>query len=58
MYLTNNSETIGYSALQLCNGRIIVIDNELNDGMIINKKYVIAHTSNLALKKPFSNPNN
>jgi len=50
--LVNNSGTIGYLALQGNKGRIIVIDNELNDGMIINKKYVIGHSSNILLRKP------
>ena len=50
--LANVSGTPGYAALQLSKGRIIIIDNELNEGMIINRKYVLAHTSNIVLKKP------
>ena len=42
----------------MAKGRIIVIDNELFDGMIINRRYVLAHTSNIALKRPFTNPQN
>lgn len=49
--LENISGTIGFCGLQLSKGRIIIIDNEINDYMIVNRKYVIAHTSNIALKK-------
>ena len=51
MFLSNDSGTVGYCALQLQRGRIIVIDNELNESMIVNKKYVIAHTPNVSLKR-------
>lgn len=54
--LVNNSGTVGYCAAQLSKGRIIVVDNELNDGMLINRKYVLAHSHNVVLKRPFSNP--
>ena len=50
--LANISGTVGYCALQLQKGRIIIIDNELNESMIINRKYVLAHTTNIMLKKP------
>lgn len=53
--LANNSGTIGYAALQHSKGRIIVIDNELNDGMIINRKYVLAHTQNIVLRRATQN---
>ena len=33
-----------------------MIDNELSDGMIINRRYVLGHTPNIVLKRPFSNP--
>ena len=55
-YLVNNSGTVGYCAAQLSKGRIIVIDNELFDGMLVDRKYVLAHTPNVVLKRPFSNP--
>ena len=35
-----------------------MIDNEIEYGMVINRKYVMAHTNNVVLNKPFSNPNN
>jgi hypothetical protein len=38
-------------------GRIIVIDNEIEFGFIVNRRYVMAHTNNVILCKPFSNPN-
>ena len=38
-------------------GRIIVIDNEIEFGFIVNRRYVMAHTNNVVLRKPFSNPN-
>ena len=58
MYLSNDSGSLGYCAVQMAKGRIIVIDNELFDGMIINRRYVLAHTSNIALKRPYTNPHN
>lgn len=51
MYLTNNSGSIGYLAVQGSKGRIIVVDNELTESMIINRKYAIAHTSNINLRR-------
>lgn len=57
MFLTNESGSVGYLALQGNKGRIIVIDNELTPGMIINKKYVIAHKPNVVLRKPPLFPN-
>ena len=32
-----------------------MLDNELNDGMIINRKYVLAHTPNICLRKATQN---
>ena len=58
MFLTNKSGTVGYCALQMSKGRIIVIDNEIEFGFIVNRRYVMAHTNNVVLCKPFSNPNN
>ena len=51
-YLSNNSGTVGYCAMQASKGRIIVIDNQLYEGMIINRKYVIGHSTNLVLRRP------
>ena len=56
-FLVNNSGTVGYCALQMSKGRIIVIDNEIEFGFIVNRRYVMAHTNNVVLSKPFSNPN-
>lgn len=53
MYLANTSGTIGYCAVQRSKGRIICIDNELNEGMVVNRSYVLAHSANLNLRKPF-----
>jgi hypothetical protein len=50
--LENISGTVGFCGLQLSKGRIIILDNEINEYMIINRKYVIAHTNNIVLKKP------
>jgi hypothetical protein len=55
MYLRNESGAVGYCALQISRGRIIVIDNELQDGMIVNKKYVMAHSPNVVMRRPFGN---
>ena len=38
--------------MQLSKGRIVIIDNEISEYMIVNRKYVIAHTNNIVLKKP------
>ena len=57
MYLRNESGAVGYCALQISRGRIIVIDNELQDGMIVNRKYVMAHSPNVVLRRPFGNQN-
>ena len=57
MFLTNKSGTVGYCALQMSKGRIIVIDNEIEFGFIVNRRYVMAHTNNVVLRKPFTNPN-
>ena len=51
-YLLNESGAPGYCALQGSKGRIIVVDNQISEGMVLNRKYVIAHSSNLLLRKP------
>ena len=43
--------------MQMSKGRIIVIDNEIEFGFIVNRRYVMAHTNNVVLRKPFTNPN-
>ena len=50
--LANRSGTLGFCGLQLSKGRIVIIDNEISEYMIVNRKYVIAHTNNIVLKKP------
>lgn len=52
-YLVNRSGTVAYCAVQGNKGRVIVIDNELQEGMIINRKMAIAHTPNIKLRRPF-----
>jgi len=52
MFLSNTSGTPGYCAVQGSKGRIIIIDNEITEGIIINRKYVIAHSTNIVLRKP------
>ena len=47
--LKNDSGTAGYVGLQLMKGRIIVIDNEVSEKMIVKEKYVLAHTPNTEL---------
>ena len=50
-YLVNNSGNVGYLAVQGNKGRIICVDNELCQGMMINRKLVLAHSSNIMLRK-------
>ena len=33
-----------------------MIDNELNEAMVVNKKYVLAHTPNIRLKRSSGGP--
>lgn len=52
MLLANESGGVGYCALQLQRGRIIILDNELCEGLIVNKSYVVAHTNNIVMRRP------
>lgn len=49
MDLKNESGAVGYVGLQLMKGRVIVIDNEITDKMVVKEKYVLAKTNNVDL---------
>ena len=45
--ITNESDSIGYVGLQMMKGRIIVLDNEISEKMIVKQKYVLGRTKNI-----------
>jgi hypothetical protein len=47
--LSNESASIGYAGLQMMKGRVIIIDNEITEKMIVKEKYVLARTQNVQL---------
>jgi hypothetical protein len=47
--LQNESGGIGYVGLQVMKGRVIIIDNEVIEKMIVKEKYVLARTHNVEL---------
>ena len=47
--IRNDSASIGYAGLQVMKGRVIIIDNEISEKMIVKEKYVLARTNNLEL---------
>ena len=51
--LKNESDGIAYVGLQVMKGRVIIIDNEISDKMVVKEKYVLARTQNVDLV-PFS----
>lgn len=55
--LNNDTSAIAYAGLQLMKGKIIVIDNTLEEtrNMVIKNNYIIAHTCNVEIGKFSSN---
>lgn len=53
--LSNDTSTIGYVGLQLMKGKIIVIDNTMEEtrNLVIKENYILAHTSNIQIGKYF-----
>ena len=49
MELRNESGALGYVALQVMKGRVIIIDNEVTPKMVVKEKYVLARTMNVSL---------
>ena len=47
--LINESGGIGYVGLQVMKGRVIVIDNEVAEKMVVKEKYVLAKSHNVEL---------
>eukprot|EP00347_Sterkiella_histriomuscorum_P014239 403361641 len=47
--LKNVSGSIGYVGMQVMKGRVIIIDNEVTEKMIVKEKYVLARTHNVEL---------
>jgi hypothetical protein len=47
--LRNESGGVGYVGLQVMKGRVIIIDNEVTEKMIVKEKYVLARTPNVDL---------
>lgn len=47
--LRNESGGVGYVGLQVMKGRVIVIDNEVTEKMVVKEKYVLARTTNVDL---------
>ncbi|CDW72115.1 UNKNOWN [Stylonychia lemnae] len=47
--IKNDSGSIGYVGLQVMKGRVIIIDNEVTEKMVVKEKYVLAHTYNIEL---------
>ena len=48
MEIINESDSIGYVGLQMMRGRIIIIDNEMCEKMIVKSKYVLGRTKNIS----------
>ena len=53
LLLKNDTSTIGYVGLQLMKGKVIVIDNKLDQtkNMVVKNKYVVAHTNQVSMRQ-------